>query len=49
MFRDAAAVISHGLTKRRVVPPKEIDLAVKRKKAFVIDPARHTHQDVIHE
>ena len=45
----AAVVISHGLTKRRTVPPKEIDLAVKRKEAFNRNPAKHTHEDVIHE
>ncbi|MBL8237256.1 MAG: type II toxin-antitoxin system RelE/ParE family toxin [Bryobacterales bacterium] len=28
----AVVVVSHGLTKEREVPPKEIDLAVKRKK-----------------
>lgn len=27
----AVVVVSHGLTKEREVPPKEIDLAVKRK------------------
>lgn len=49
-FHGRAAVVrSHGLTKRRVVPPKEIDLAVQRQEAFVLDPARHTHQDAIHE
>jgi phage-related protein len=29
-----AAVVSHGLVKERVVPPKEIDHAVERKKRF---------------
>jgi phage-related protein len=28
----AVVVVSHGLTKEREVPPKEIDAAVKRKK-----------------
>jgi phage-related protein len=28
----AVVVLSHGLTKEREVPPKEIDTAVKRKK-----------------
>jgi phage-related protein len=28
----SVVVVSHGLTKEREVPPKEIDLAVKRKK-----------------
>ena len=37
-----AAVVSHGITKQDVVPPREIDLAVRRKAAFVRDPAGHT-------
>lgn len=28
----AVVVVSHGLTKERAVPPREIDTAVKRKK-----------------
>jgi phage-related protein len=42
---QVAAVVSHGLLKERVVPVKEIDLAVKRKKAFEADPKRHTHEE----
>ena len=38
----AMAVLSHGLTKERAVPPKEIDRAVERKKKFESDPKRHT-------
>lgn len=39
-----AAVLSHGIVKERVVPPKEIDLAVKRKRLFEQDPKRHTYE-----
>jgi len=28
----AVVVVSHGLTKEREVPPREIDLAIERKK-----------------
>jgi phage-related protein len=36
-------VVSHGLTKQRAaVPPKDIDLAVRRKREFTTEPARHT-------
>lgn len=35
------AVLSHGLTKEKAVPPKEIDRAVERKKQFESDPKRH--------
>jgi phage-related protein len=38
-----AAVVSHGLIKERVVPPKEIDRAVERKKRFEVNPRRHTY------
>jgi phage-related protein len=41
-----AAVVSHGLVKEQLVPPKEIDRAVKRKKQFEADPPRHTYQEV---
>jgi phage-related protein len=39
-----AAVLSHGLKKEKSVPPKEIDLAVKRKTKFAADPERHTFE-----
>ncbi len=38
----SAVVVSHGLAKERAVPPREIDLAVKRKKQFETDPDAHT-------
>lgn len=38
-------VLSHGLTKKRIVPPKEIDLAVERRKEFENDPDGHTHRE----
>mgnify|MGYP001596874941 CR=1 FL=1 len=34
-------VVSHGLTKERAVPPKEIDRAVERRKRFIADPKYH--------
>jgi phage-related protein len=40
-----AAVVSHGLVKERVVPPKEIDRAVERKKRFEANPWRHTYEE----
>lgn len=42
---DTAAVVSHGLVKERVVPPKEIRTALERKDQFVEDPERHTYQE----
>ena len=40
-----AAVVSHGLIKERVVPPKEIDRAVERKDRFEVNPRRHTYKE----
>ncbi len=37
-----AVVVSRGVVKERVVPPREIDLAVRRKTRFEADPQRHT-------
>jgi len=37
-----AAVVSHGIVKERVVPPKEIDTAVERKRRFERNPRAHT-------
>jgi len=39
-----AIVVSHGIVKQRAaVPEREIDRAVRRKRAFAADPVRHTH------
>jgi len=40
---QSAAVLSHGLVKERVVPPKEIDRAVERKKKFESGPEKHIY------
>ena len=40
-----AVVVSQGLTKRKRVPPKEIDLAVQRKVAFDADPEAHIFRE----
>jgi phage-related protein len=39
--RDAA-VVSHGLSKERTIPPGDIRLALGRKRKFEQDPERHT-------
>ncbi len=41
-FHDGAAVLSHGITKRDAVPPKEIDLAMARRRLYAADPRKHT-------
>jgi phage-related protein len=40
-----AAVLAHGLVKERVVPSREIDVALARKRRFEQDPARHTYEE----
>jgi phage-related protein len=42
---NTAAVVSHGLTKKQRVPPKEIDRAIAAKRRFTQAPERHTHQE----
>lgn len=42
-FHKQRAVISHGLTKEKEIPGKEIDLAVERKRRFEADPEKHTY------
>ena len=40
-----AAVVSHGLIKERLVPPKEIDRAIERKNRFEVDQGKHTYEE----
>jgi phage-related protein len=36
-------VVSHGLIKERIVPPKEIELAIRRRNEFARNPAERTY------
>lgn len=38
------AVVSHGCTKQRAVPKREIDAAVKRMERFRKDPKKHSER-----
>jgi phage-related protein len=40
----AAVVLSHGITKEREVPAKEIDRAIKRREQVKSDFEQHTFQ-----
>jgi phage-related protein len=40
-----AAVISHGLVKERIVPPKEVDRAIERKRRFEGNPEEHSYEE----
>jgi hypothetical protein len=44
-FHGGTAVISHGITKEGVVPPREIDLAVARKHRFATNPEQYTYRE----
>lgn len=44
-FHKKDAVISHGITKEKEVPDKEIDLAIQRKQKFETDPKKHTYEE----
>jgi hypothetical protein len=44
-YGTLAAVVSHGTVKERVVPSKEIERAIQRKKRFVANPLKHTHEE----
>jgi phage-related protein len=44
-FSEAAAVISHGLTKEDVVPDRDIEWAMSRKARFEHDPEKHTYKE----
>ena len=39
------AVISHGLVKEDVVPPREIERAIERKRKFERNPQAHTYAE----
>ena len=38
-------VISHGLMKERIVPPKEIERAIERKEKFERNPDKHSYSE----
>ena len=42
---SVAAVVSHGLAKERVVPAKDIDRSVERKRQFEANPAKRTYEE----
>jgi hypothetical protein len=48
-FCQQAAVISHGLTKEKQVPEREIELAIRRRDLFETNPAKHTYEEPDHE
>ena len=43
-FYKGKAVISHGLKKEAEVPPKEIDMAIRRREMFEKNPNKHAYE-----
>ena len=41
------AVVSHGIVKEGIVPPRELELALRRKRAFESSPELHTYREPI--
>lgn len=39
------AILAHGLTKEDVVPPADIERAIRRKHVFEKSPAEHTYKE----
>jgi len=44
-FHEDMAIISHGLKKESEVPGRDIELALKRKEEFRINPQIHTYEE----
>ncbi|MEN6452224.1 MAG: type II toxin-antitoxin system RelE/ParE family toxin [Thermoguttaceae bacterium] len=44
-FHERTAVLSHGLTKKDVVPDREIELAISHSEQFRRHPGRHTYEE----
>jgi len=44
-FHGKKAVVSHGLTKEKEVPEREIELAIKRWAIYADDPDKHTYRE----
>ena len=44
-FHQQTAVISHGLTKEKQVPDREIEVAIRQRKLFEKNPAKYTYEE----
>jgi phage-related protein len=44
-FYQQTAVISHGLTKEKQVPDREIEVAIRHRKLFEKNPAKYTYEE----
>ncbi|HNO79605.1 MAG TPA: type II toxin-antitoxin system RelE/ParE family toxin [Phycisphaerae bacterium] len=39
------AVLAHGLTKERAIPPTDLNQAIERKRQFEANPDKHTYRE----
>jgi hypothetical protein len=39
------AVLAHGLSKERAIPPAALNQALERKRLFEADPKKHTYRE----
>ncbi len=44
-FKQSAVVVSHGLTKEKRIPPKEIEMAINRKVRFELSPETYGYEE----
>jgi phage-related protein len=44
-FHQQTAVISHGLTKGKEVPDREIELAIRHRTLFEMAPEKYTYEE----
>ena len=44
-FHQQTAVISHGLTKEKEVPEREIEVAIRHRELFEMAPAKYTYEE----
>lgn len=44
-FHGQVAVVSHGTTEKGAVPPREIDLALERKRRYAGAPETYTYRE----
>ncbi|MBI2336853.1 MAG: type II toxin-antitoxin system RelE/ParE family toxin [Deltaproteobacteria bacterium] len=48
-YQRTTVVLSHGFTKEHIVPPKEIEVAIKNKKLFESNPEKYSYETASYE
>lgn len=46
-YGSQMAILGHALTKEGAIPDAEIERTIKRKEAFVRNPARHSYEEEV--